>query len=190
MAKHQRQSPENYIRTKARSLPFHECLINEEWKEKGLATIFISKRQASGNYIYAIYLVDVFCLGLKNTLYSFNCDELNYNEMKRKYVYDYIPCDIVHAHNIIYGAIDYAGELGFHPQKDFRITEYILDPELIDDGIDEIEFGSNGKPIFIAGPDDNVNRIINILNNSVGSGNYEYIMPLEQELNSIITGQK
>lgn len=82
-------------------------------------------------------------------------------------------CEIVKAHNIIYGGIDYAEELGFQPHKLFRITEYLLNPDLIDDGIDEIEFGKDGKPFFIAGPDDNVDRIINTLKKNVGEGNFD-----------------
>lgn len=100
--------------------------------------------------------------------------------MKETYLYghkDIVPCDIVKAHNIIYGAIDYAEGLGFQPDKHFKITEYLLNPNLINDGIDEIEFGYDGKPFFIAGPDDNTIRIISILERNMGKGNFEIMMP-------------
>ncbi len=175
-----KQSPEKYIITKARELPFHECFINSIWQEKGLATIIISKKQPGGNYIFAMYLVDVYCLGLKNTLFNFNFNEAEYEEMKERLFQgpdDMVYYDIVKAHNIIYGAIDYAEELGFQPDKHFKITEYLLNPDLIDDEIDEIEFGRDGKPFFIAGPDDNINRIISILERSVGKGNFDIMIP-------------
>jgi hypothetical protein len=76
----------------------------------------------------------------------------------------------------VYGALDYAEELGFAPNKDFRIAEYLLGPDLITDGINEIEFGMDGKPFYISGPYDNLRQILATLNRSVGVGNYEYFL--------------
>ena len=53
--------------------------------------------------------------------------------------------------------------------------EYVLDPDLVDDGIDNIEMGWNGKPFYIKGPYNNYRKIISALNASVGPGGYEYI---------------
>jgi hypothetical protein len=55
------------------------------------------------------------------------------------------------------------------------MTEYVLDTALVDDGIDEIETGWNGKPFYIQGPFDNHRKIIAALNSSVGVDGYEYI---------------
>lgn len=172
-------SPKKYILSKAKELPFHESFISEDWKEKGLASIFVSKIMPSGNFIIGVYLVDVFCLGLKNTLYQFNLTKTDYNEFYEKLDINenLIPCSLELAHNIIYGAIDYADELGFSPNGDFNITENILDDNFISDGIDEIEFGKDGKPFYIAGPDDNIKKIIATLNRSVGETNYLYVHP-------------
>ena len=35
-----------------------------------------------------------------------------------------------------------------------------------------------GKPFFVAGPRDDADRIIRILERKVGSGNYNYIVPM------------
>ena len=174
-------SPVKYITTKAKILPFHECFISQDWNKRGMASILISKRMPSGNFIAALYLVDVFCLGLKNTLYRFNLSQLEYDELYDQFNQneDFIPCKLEMAHNIIYGAIDYADELGFAPNSDFKVTEKLLDEDLITDDIDTIELGKDGKPFFIAGPDDNINRIIAILNKKIGEGNYDFLHPGE-----------
>lgn len=170
-------SPAKYVKTKGSSLKFHECYINLDWKTKGIATIFISKKMPSGNFIPALYLVDIFCLGLKNSLFHFNLGINDYNEFKEKALnYEEMEdCSIELAHNIIFGAIDYAEELGFKPQKDFSVTEYLLDHDMISDGIDEIEFGKDGQPLYIAGPEDDVNKIMNILKANVGEGNFHFM---------------
>ena len=169
-------SPKKYIINKSAKLPYHECLINEEWEESGMASIFISKKMPSGKYIIGLYMVDIFCLGLKNTYYQFGLDYFQYKELLEKMYPDNnnILCDITKAHNIIFGAIDFAEELGFKPEKDFRITEYLLDTSLIDEGIDDIEFGRDGKPYYVAGPYDDTRRIINILRTHIGEGNFDF----------------
>ena len=179
MSKQSQLSPEKYIITKGALLPFHECYINEEWQEGGMATIIISKKMPSGKLIVGMYMVDTYCLGLKNTLYKFGYETIDYsdflNEVNQRQ--KMIKCNLGFAHNLIYGAIDYAVELGFNPHKDFKITEHLLDPDLIDDEINNTEFGMNGKPLFVAGPYDDINRIIGILERNVGKGNYDYFLP-------------
>lgn len=176
-------SPKKYIITKGRKLPFYECFINGNWQDSGLATIVICKEMPSGKFIIALYMVDIFCLGLKNTFYKFNLDSIEYNEFLKKFNENSEApqsCDPIHVHNIIYGAIDYADEIGFKPHKDFDMTEYLLDPDLITYEIDEIEFGNDGKPLYISGPDDNVPYIIRTLEKNVGEGNYHFITKKEQ----------
>jgi len=177
-------SPKTYIITKARSLPFSDCYIIKDWKESGMATIYISKKMPSGNIIFALYLIDIYCLGVKNVGLKFNVSE----DFKKSFLAKlfsgpnkFIKGSLSEMHNIIFGAVDYAADLGFSPHPDFALAQHLLDPELITDGIDEIEFGFEGKPYFVAGPDDNVKKIIETLNKSVGEGNYNYTYSPEND---------
>jgi hypothetical protein len=178
MQKQNQLSPEKYIISKGSLLPFHECFVSDNWKKEGMATVVISKKMPSGKIIASSYLLDTFCLGLKNTMYKFALDDLEYSDFLNKLNErsTLVKCELNFAHNLIYGAIDYADELGFSPNKDFRITEHLLDSDLIDDGIDELVFGRDGKPFFIAGPYDDIKRITGILERNVGVGNYDYIL--------------
>ena len=179
MSKQPQISPEKYIITKAATLPFHECFISEGWIENGMASILLSKKMPSGKFIVGSYLIDMYCLGLKDTLFKFGFDQISYSEFLDVFNsgQKMIDCNLTFAHNLIYGAIDFAHDLGFSPQKDFKITEHLLDPDLIDDGIDEIEFGKDGKPLYVAGPYDNINRILSTLDKNAGAGKYHYILP-------------
>ena len=173
----QKLSVQRYFKTRLKDLPYHECFINSQYKEKGLAQVFISKKQPSGKYSYAIFLLDIYCLGLKNVMFNFNFDDSEYEEMKEK-LFDsenFVPYEIVAAHNLIYGTIDEAETIGFMPHKDFTTAEYILNADLIDDGIDNVEFGKDGKPLFISSPYDDVARVLKTLERTVGEGNYDFI---------------
>lgn len=172
-------SPEKYIIQKGRNLDFYECLINEDWQEVGLAVIVVCKQMPGGNFIIGLYLVDFLCLGLKNTYFRFNYNKFDYDEfVKMAYSKNNaeVKCDTVFAHNLIYGAIDYAGDLGFFPNEDFTVTEYLLDPDLISNEINKIGFGRDGKPLFIQGPNDNATQIMNKLKETVGEGNFDFIV--------------
>ena len=172
-------SPQKKLR-QARRFPIHECLINPSWREQGLATILVSRRQLDEHLAFGVFLVDIFCLGLKNTFANVDFSESRYVREVVGRVYEQQasePCDSELAHQIIYGAIAYARQFGFKPNKDFRLSQHLLDaPESI--GPSDIEFGKDGKPLFISGPDDNVQKILHQLQATAGEGQYDYLCPV------------
>lgn len=162
----------------ARQYPLHECLINRSWKEKGLANITLSRRQPDGALIFGVYLVDVLCLGVKNTFCNADFSMSRYRIDLVERVYrddDPIPCSPDLAHHIIYGAIDFARQFGFEPQRDFTLSQCVLEERGSLELVEDIEFGREGKPLFIAGPDDNVPRILKQLESTAGRGHFDFI---------------
>jgi hypothetical protein len=175
-------SPKKYIVQKVRNFPFHEALVQESYYgEEGIATVLLSRKEPSGKITLAIFLVDTFCLGIKNASYKCHLYQEEYEELKEQAFggYGYRKEDLVFVHNLIYGALDFAEDIGFKPHSDFAVAEYVLDPERVDEGINEIEFGKDGKPFFIAGPYDNISRIIKTLERNVGTGNFDVVSHLE-----------
>lgn len=169
-------TPQKYIQTRARKLPFYKCFISDEWEDVGMAIVVVTRQQGGEKLVVGLYLVDVWCLGLKDTHFHFRMDNYEFENEFLPNVYrgnNHEEIDEGFAQNLIYGAIEYAEDLGFAPHKDFNLTEYILDPveglEVID-----IEFGKNGIPHYTAGSNDNVDRILNVLSQNVGVGNFHY----------------
>ncbi len=61
--------------------PIHECLISESLEEEtGLSQILLSRMHPYGNIVFGFYLVDNFCLGLKNTYYDANVSLAKYEK--------------------------------------------------------------------------------------------------------------
>lgn len=177
-------SPENYIRKKARTLPIYECLVNKEWKEQGAAHVVVARKHVNGHITFCIYLIDLFCLGIKDTHYFFNISELEYQEKKEE-MEELEPEPISYnlAHNIIFAGLRYAAEYGFKPHKDFTsITQYMLDED--NEDTEDIEFidiecGKDGQPFFVSGPYDDevkINQILTHLEKTAGIGNYDYLI--------------
>lgn len=174
-------SPENYIRQRSRDLPIYKCWIMKEWQELGKTSIIISRKHANGNISFCFYLVDLFCLGVKDTFFQFNTEESELvDRIKRNTEYEnFEEISYELAHNIIFSAIEFAEEYGFQPHKDFtKTTEFFLEED--DDRIEliNIECGKNGKPYYINDGEDSVTtkRILNQLHKTAGEGNYEYML--------------
>jgi len=143
----------------ARKLRIYECLINPSWKEDGLATILLSRRQPDGDLLFGVYLVDVYYLGLKNTFCNVDFSVWRYETELRSKTYkeeDPVECPIPLAHHIIYGGIEFAAQFGFKPNKDFKFSQYVLEDKNSIEPCEAVEFGKDGQPYYIAGPDDNV----------------------------------
>lgn len=171
-------SPENYIKQKARALPIQECWINSLWQDEGLAHTLVARIHSNGHFTVGMYLVDLKCLGIKDTMYFFNMDIREYqellNEMKDNMSMELVEYKLVH--NIVFAGEEYAQDLGFEPHKNFRIAEYILEEDTDDIELLDIECGRLGKPFYIRGPyetDLQVLQIIAQLTKSVGIGNFE-----------------
>lgn len=165
---------------KARDFPIYECVINPQWEEEGFAQILLSRRQPNGKLVFGAFLVDIYCLGLKNTFCNAEFPLEDYETFKARMYQENscIYCDPGQAVKIIYGAIRYSKNLGFEPQRDFALSRFILDEPSEEDFSIDIKFGKEGKPFYIAGPDDNVDYIVRRLSKTVGEGNFSFIVPM------------
>jgi hypothetical protein len=180
-------SPENYIRTKARSLPLGNCYITKDWNKLGMANILVVRNHTNGNKTVGLFLVDTFCLGLKDTYYMFNIPDSELREILDKFRNEggneaqLIKADYTLVHNIIYGAIDFATEYGFKPFKDFNLTRYILEEDDENVELIGIEFGQEGKPAIFVGKEKHPANIIAQLDKTAGEGNYGIVYEDEED---------
>ncbi len=181
--KQAQQSAENYIKTQARSLPIAECWITKDWQNAGMCNVIVARRHKNENTTLGIYLVDLYCLGLKDADYEFNVSPADYKRIKQ-HPAEIEACEYVLAHNIIYGAIAFAEDYGFKPHKDFAIAQYILEEDDENVELMELEFGREGQPFYTRGPhDDNakVNMIKSTLMRTAGEGNFTVIDSLDDD---------
>ena len=117
-------SPERYMREKVRNLPFGKCHVNSNWQLAGLAQVIVTRIRPEGNLAVGFFLVDTFCLGVKDAGFNPNMNMFEYTDLLRCfYNYETESEEISYneAHNLIYGAISFAEEGGISPSKEFRI---------------------------------------------------------------------
>lgn len=177
-------SPEKYIQTKARNLPVAECLIGENWQQSGLATILVARRHVSGNYTLGVYLTDIFCLGVKDSFYRFNISVEDYEEYKEHLnkIGKMLSITYNEAHNLIFGSIAFAEEIGIDSCKSFKLTQYLLEEDTDDIPLIEYEFGKDGKPCLMVSSALEGSRYLPLLEEFTG-GDFLYFIQGEEYVN-------
>ena len=164
----------------AAGAPVHECLIPETLFELGIGNIIIAKTMANRHIGMGVFLLDIYCLGIKNALYA-NLSSVEYEEQKRQIGMEH-ALDIIHpscARKLIEGGVAFAETYGFKPHRDYKVVRQIysqIDPEVCPKAF---EYGKEGKPFYVSGPHDTppqIKSILNTLEKKCGPGRYDYIL--------------
>jgi len=169
--------PDRVLR-RAREFPFAGCWVQPGWQDYGIASMVVARAQPSNEIVFARFLVDTFCLGMKDTFFGANVpeDQFHQGALPRLYAgVEPVPISVELAHEIVYGAIEYAEANGFRPHGHFRRTQWILDPPDVHPSTGAIRFGYRGRPTYLAGQEDNQSAILNKLVATLGRGGFTYI---------------
>jgi hypothetical protein len=167
--------------------PLYECLVPSGLFETGLGTIIATRQSPSGEIAVSAFVVDVFCLGVKDAFFKVASKESYHNTIKPRLVETHEGQHFENTHpscvrKLIEGAVDYAGELGFSPHPDYRKAKAIFGD--IDAGACPVKyvFGQEGMPMYIRGPNESITqarKIVAQLDKRCGEGNYHYLVALD-----------
>lgn len=144
------RTPEYYIEH-AHEYPINGCWIDRLWKEHQLARVVVARQQSAESVLMGIFLVDPLCLGVKNAFYRTDIRTRRLPGLLIEMCGDPEPCTPAFAHQLIYGAVEYAQRFGFEPDLDYNEASLVLDPPGTYPANPDIEFGKDGKPFFVSG---------------------------------------
>jgi hypothetical protein len=78
--------------------------------------------------------------------------------------------------------VDYARNLGIAPNPDYKLTQKILlNLEGGEECSTSFQFGKDGQPLYVAGPNDSSakqRQIMNLLTKKCGANGFHYILPV------------
>ena len=166
----------------ARSWPVHEVLVARGWEMPGtLTSVLIARRSPnSGKIATGLFLVDLACLGVKSAQVKLFKDVAEYNSGLRSHavqVQPMAPASFNLAAKILLSGLEYAANLGFKPDPVFAQGVLLLEGANPGDEPTPVPTGgADGKPLFINGPYDNVERVVAQLRHAVGDGNFNVIL--------------
>ncbi len=154
----------------------HTCLISGDF-EQGMVDVMVFKEAFSDVMVLAAFVVDLYCLGVKNTFIKPGTME-QYEHLINSPENSLFSQE--DAKKLIEEAVIYAEELGFKPHHDFKKTFKIFDNVDSSKSSVEFTFGKDGKPFFIAGPRDSpkkCSKIIKTLKDKFGQDGHHFMMP-------------
>jgi hypothetical protein len=144
----------------------------ELWKD-GIGYLAIARQDPEGLIAFGVFLVDVYCLGVKNAFWQIgtraDLDQLIAKMGQTQTVRAIAPACLV---KIVKGAVDYALSFGVPPHSDFRHASLLLE------GIDpatcpeQFTFGKDGKPFYIQGPNESPAQAKAIMDRIYGQGGH------------------
>lgn len=165
--------------------PLYECLISKEWRDtRQLAQVMVARRAPDGYIVVAGFMLDLGCLGIKDALTVGFATEVRYREEYRSHLLasqEMIPCDLDLAAKVIDEAQKYAASIGFKPHSDSKDALKLIvgaNPQNCSEVVPV--GGEDGKPFYFAGPYDDSDRILRVLDRTVGQGNYDYVVFLDE----------
>lgn len=163
--------------------PVLDTLVTESIWDEGLGSVLVSRELGSGACAFSIFLVDVYCLGVKNAMFDI-ASRGRYDELLQNWPGPGQTAEALspaEARALVEGAVDYAAKLGLTPHRDYQFAKAIFGDIDATDCDQEFEFGRDGEPFFVAGPHDSPGRCIQVIESLVdhcGEDGFDYLMPL------------
>jgi hypothetical protein len=157
----------------------YEAFITKNWRATGLVNVAVARIDDNGNAILGSFLVDYFCLGVKD---AFFLDDLTEGEL-REIIEERFPdgeMERMHpawAKKLIEGAVAYAEGLGFAPHRDYRKARRALNGIDTDVCTETFVYGDKGRPHFVQGhmdDDERAARVHAILEARLGPDGYYF----------------
>lgn len=159
--------------------------LSAEWRDDSLpprlVTAVVSRTLPNGLFFAHAMLLDRTCLGVKNAL---SRGPLTSTELAHFIELASTPhpdgleqLDPMLVQSVVYAAVEYAADLGFHPNVDFdarlvgpRPTALLPSP-----------LARRTRPFYTPGPDDDIEAVLAQLDDAVGPDGYDPSMGLAEE---------
>jgi hypothetical protein len=147
--------------------------------DSGVAVIMIATSVGHGRVDMCNFLVDTWCLGVKNAMGPKRMSTREFDSVRSQCYAPWrsrgiaVPLEL--AQHLVLGAVDFARRLGFEPHPDFRAARPVLGSWK---GPSAITFGMDGKPHYINGPYDDSRRVLRVLERTVGLDGFHYSVSL------------
>jgi hypothetical protein len=142
----------------------------------GMGYLTIMRQGPDGRLVFAAFLVDVNCLGVKNAFWRTGTrsefEDVIQQMGRTQTMRPITPACLV---KTVQGAVDYAQSFGFPPHPDYRHASRLLE------GIDpsgckeRFQFGRDGKPFYIQGPNESPAQVEAIMQRVQAVGGHFFV---------------
>lgn len=138
---------------RAAQAPIQHCLQCGELFESGMATLVLARGVTSYNLTVAGFLIDAWCLGVKDTFFH-TSGAASFEDLldRMEAAGPVTSVDPAYARKLLRDAAAWAASLGIAPHRDFAALEKFFGDVEADACDATFQFGRNGEPTYISGP--------------------------------------
>ena len=169
----------------AASCPIARCVMPAGLFDIGIGHVILARSLPSGLLGCAFFVVDPFCLGIKDAFYAeIAPDELRSRMEAQSEFQAFVDTEPSRARKLINDVVAYATRLGLAPAKDFMVVETLFGAVDASACAETFTFGKNGKPFYVTGPLDTPARIRSvsrILQDRFGTGGWDFLVQMPPE---------
>jgi hypothetical protein len=164
----------------AAECPVLDCWVSDSLESEGIGQVGLSRLLPNGLVAVASFLVDRYCLGVKD-VHAEVLPRSEYEDIYRHELATRLPSHSLtpaDARALVEAAVEYARGIGLPPHPDYARAK-LLFGSITPTGGALVEFGKDGKPFFVSGPNDSLlrcKRIVDTLTRTCGPGNFDYLI--------------
>jgi hypothetical protein len=161
---------------------FHEAFRSANLFDSGCGYLVVSRFKSDGRVEAGFFLLDIFCLGVKDAGFQDFHSIADYQESLVDRLFpdgNSVRMTPEAARKLTEEAISYARGLGFSPGADYKKASRVFGGISTANCDEQFVFGKDDKPFYIQGPSDSparVERILRALEARCGEGGYHYII--------------
>lgn len=138
---------------RAADSPIQHCLLSEGSFECGMGTLVLARGLASEHLKAGVFLLDLFCLGIKDVMFrSMTGEELEEFVEVMGATAPLEPIEPSHARKLLRDLAIWAQAIGFAPARNFAVVERLFGDVSAEACDATFQFGREGKPLYIQGP--------------------------------------
>jgi len=158
--------------------PVRTCVVSAGLFDDGIGWLVLARTLRSGLIGASFFLVDVWCLGVKDAFFSvLSRPAFEERIADTRQTQALVDIDPSVARKLLQDAVAYADSFGFAPNAGFAAAQAIFGD--IEPATQTFTFGRDGKPFFTSGPNDTrarIRGILDTLEKSAGPGGYDYLV--------------
>lgn len=128
--------------------PIYKCWSLFEASKCHKVSVFVVRTIPNGNYILGSYLLDLLCLGIKDTFLAINLSKATlskYEVLDERITKEFISYQ--DARSLILGSLAFAKKHGFAPHDNWEESKCMIEPN--DPYEAKFTFGLNGNSLYI-----------------------------------------
>ncbi|MCS7466261.1 hypothetical protein NZK35_06170 [Stieleria sp. ICT_E10.1] len=129
--------------------------LSEQDLDAGIGGVLVTRPIPDGRLVFACFLVDMYCMGVKDSFANLVTPSQFSDHLRRlRSAGDVAKCDPVVGKKLVTDSVEWAKQFGLAPHRDYERISGIWHDVDESQCTRTFQFGRDGRPCFIQGPND------------------------------------